>query len=105
VRQAVLTWARVAPRRIATPRVESPTHIMAVGLDGSLEGALKDATSGMAQWLEQDYGLTPSEIAQVLGTASEIVVNEVADRNAGIVVRLSKDRLQAISRRQAGKGQ
>ena len=53
----------------------------------------------MAQWLEQDYGLTPSEVAQVLGTSSEIVVNEVADRNAGIVVRLAKDRLQPIPRK------
>ncbi len=73
----------IPEKRIATPRVESPTHIMAVGLDGSLEGALKDATSGMAQWLEQDYGLTPSEVAQVLGTASEIVVNEVAAETRG----------------------
>jgi amidase len=91
----------IPEKGIATPRVESPTHIMAVGLDGSLEGALKDATSGMAQWLEQDYGLTPSEVAQVLGTAAEIVVNEVADRNAGIVLRLSKDRLKALPRAQA----
>lgn len=95
----------IPQKKIATPRVESPTHIMAVGLDGSLEGALKDATSGMAQWLEHDYGLTPSEVAQVLGTSSEIVVNEVADRNAGIVVRLAKDRLQGIPRKTPEKGE
>ncbi len=87
----------IPQKQIAGPRVESPTHIMAVGLDGSLEGALKEATSGMAQWLEQDYKLTPSEVAQVLGTSSEIVINEVADRNAGVVVRLRKDRLQPIT--------
>jgi amidase len=94
-----LTVDVLPEKQIATPRVESPTHITAVGLDGSLEGALKAATSGMAQWLEQDYGLTPSEVAQVLGTSSEIVVNEVADRNAGIVVRLAKDRLQPLPRK------
>ncbi len=93
----------IPEKRIATPRVESPTHIMAVGLDGSLEGALRGATSGMAQWLEQDYSLTPSEIAQVLGTASEIVINEVADRNAGVVMRLAKDRLKPIPRASAEK--
>ncbi len=86
----------IPQKQIAGPRVESPTHIMAVGLDGSLEGALKDATAGMAQWLEQDYKLAPSEVAQVLGTSSEIVINEVADRNAGVVVRLRRDRLQPI---------
>ena len=99
-----LTVDLIPQKQIATPRVESPTHIMAVGLDGSLEGALREAVSGMAQWLEQDYGLTPSEVAQVLGTSSEIVVNEVADRNAGIVVRLAKDRLQRIPRKPAEKG-
>ena len=38
------------------------------------------------------------------GNALEIVVNEVADRNAGIVVRLAKDRLLAIPRKTAEKG-
>jgi len=96
-----LTIDVIPEKRIATPRVESPTHIMAVGLDGSLEGALKEAASGMAQWLEQDYSLTPSEVAQVLGTASEIVIGEVADRNAGVVMRLSKDRLKPLARASA----
>src|SRR3954453_6489462 len=41
------------------PRVESPTHIMAMGLSGSLDDAIKIATANLGQWLEQDYGLTP----------------------------------------------
>jgi acetamidase/formamidase len=86
----------IPQKNIDVPRVESPTHIMAVGLDGSLEGALRGAIAGMSHWLEQDYKLTPSEVAQVLGTSSEITINEVADRNAGVVVRLRKDRLQTI---------
>ena len=100
-----LTVDLIPQKRIATPRVESPTHVMTVGLDGSLEGSLREAVSGMAQWLEQDYGLTASEVAQVLGTSSEIVVNEVADRNAGIVVSLAKGRLQGIPRKPAEKGE
>ena len=58
-------------KRLMTPRVESPTHIMAVGLGGSLEDALRAATAGLAQWLEQEYKLTPSEIAMVLGSSVE----------------------------------
>jgi amidase len=53
-------------------------------------------TSDMASWLEEDYKLTPSEIAQVLGTAAEYHVNEVADRNAGIVLKISKARLATL---------
>ena len=53
---------------------------------------------GMAQWLEQDYGLTPSEIAQVLGTSVQLNINEVADRNAGVVAKLSKQQLAALKK-------
>jgi amidase len=83
-------------KRISTPRVESATHIMTVGLDGSLDDAFRTATAAMAQWLGDDYKLTASEIAQVLGTSAEYKVGEVADRNAGIVLKLSKDRLKGL---------
>jgi len=83
----------IANKGLMTPRVETPTHIMTVGLGGTLEEALRSATAGLGQWLEQDYELTPSEIAIVLGSAVEYAVSEVADRNAGIVAKLRKDRL------------
>jgi len=81
---------------IRTPRVESDSAIMTLGLGGSLEDALRGAIAGMSQWLEQDYGLSPSEIAQVLGTSSELQIGEVADRNAGVAAKLSKQRLQLL---------
>jgi acetamidase/formamidase len=81
-------------KRIMGPRVESDTHIMVVGLDGSLDDAFRTATAAMAQWLADDYKLTPSEVAQVLGTSAEYKVGEVADRNAGIVLKLNKERLK-----------
>jgi amidase len=83
-------------KRLAGPRVESSTHAMAVGLGGSLEDALRDATSNMTQWLEQDYKLNPSEIAQVLGTAAEYKISEVADRNAGIILKINIERLKSL---------
>ena len=82
---------------IATPRVETSTHIAAMGLAGSLDDAARMATSGMVQWLEQDYHLTPSESAQVIGSSAEYTISEVPDRNAGIVLKLKKDLLQKIS--------
>ena len=78
-------------------RIESATHIMTMGLAGSLDDAFKNATSSMAQWLADDYKLTPSEIAQVLGTAAEYRVSEVADRNSGVVLKLNKDRLKPLA--------
>jgi acetamidase/formamidase len=88
----------VVPRKsIMSPRVESATQIMAMGLAGSLDDAFREATANMAQWLTDDYKLTPSEIAQVLGTAAQYKVSEVADRNAGIVLKIDKDRLQPLT--------
>lgn len=87
-------------KRIRTPRVESESRIMTVGLGGSLEDALRAATSGMSQWLEQDYGLTPSEVAQVLGTSAQFSIGEVADRNAAIAAKLNKQSLQVLKKKQ-----
>ena len=87
-------------KQFRTPRVESESHIMAVGLGGSLEDSLRAAISGMSQWLEQDYGLTPSEIAQVLGTSVQLQIGEVADRNAAVVAKLSKKGLATIAKKQ-----
>src|SRR5262249_48684475 len=84
-------------KRVPGPRIDSPSHIIAMGLDGSLDGAFRVATSNMAAWLAREYKPPPSEIARVLGTAAEYRVSEVADRNAGIVLKLAKDRLRGIA--------
>jgi amidase len=84
-------------KRIQGPRVESATHIMAMGLAGSLDDAFRSATANMAEWLTDEYKLTPSEVAQVLGTSAEYKVSEVADRNAGIVLKINKERLKTLT--------
>jgi amidase len=87
----------IPAKRIRGPRVESATHIMAMGLAGSLDDAFREATSNMAQWLTDEYKLTPSEVAQVLGTSAEYKVSEVADRNAGMVLKINKERLKSLA--------
>ena len=84
-------------KHVPGPRVESQTHLMAMGLAGSLDDAFREATANMASWLTDEYKLTPSEVAQVLGTSSEYKVSEVADRNAGIVVKINKERLKTLA--------
>ena len=84
-------------KRVPGPRVESATYIIAMGLSGSLDDAFREATANMASWLEDQYKLTPSEIAEVLGTSSEYKVSEVADRNVGIVLKLKKERLEKLA--------
>ena len=44
-----------------------------------------------------DDGLLNEEVAQVLGSSAEYKVAEVADRNAGIVLKINKDRLKGLT--------
>jgi acetamidase/formamidase len=80
----------VREKAIPGPRVENEESLMAVGLGGSLDDAFREATSGLASWLEQEYGLTGPEAAMLLGATVEYKVSEVADRNAGIVAKIPK---------------
>ncbi len=75
---------------LATPRVESPSELMALGQAGSLDEALKAASAGLTQWLIQDYGVTLSEAAQILGTALHYSVPNLAGRSVGVAARIDK---------------
>ncbi|MGH6615742.1 acetamidase/formamidase family protein [Sphingomonas sp.] len=77
-------------KRIAGPRVESPDRIMVLGQAGSLDEALKSASTGMILWLQQDYGLTLSQTAQILGTAMHYSVANLAGRSVGVAAKLDK---------------
>jgi amidase len=84
---------------INMPRVESPTRIMTLGQAGSLDDALRAATGGMVQWLQQDYGLSLSEAAQVLGSAVQYTVANLAGRSVGVAAKLDKAMLPAATPR------
>ena len=78
-------------------RIETPAEIIAMGLDGSIDDTFKDATNNMASWLMEQYKLTPSEVSQFLGVAADYHISEVADRNAGVVLRHNKSKLSTLS--------
>jgi len=82
---------------IATPRVETEKYYAAIGIAGSVDDAMRRATMGMVQWLQQDYHLTPSEAALVVGSSAEYRISEIADRDAGVVLQLRKDSLRNIA--------
>lgn len=83
-------------KSVPNPRVETATQWIAMGLDGSIDDAFRAATANMAAWLDERYTLTPSEVAQILGTSAQYRVSEVADRNAGVVLAIDKDRLRGL---------
>lgn len=86
-------------KSVNAPRVESPTQIMVLGQAGSLDDALRAATTGMVQWLQQDYGLSLSECAQILGSAIRFSVPNLAGRSVGVAAKLDKTVLANLLRR------
>ncbi|MFA6113739.1 MAG: acetamidase/formamidase family protein [Sphingomonas sp.] len=82
-------------RSIGSPRVESPTQIMVLGQAGSLDEATKAASTGLIQWLQQDYGLTLSESAQLMGSAVRLTIANLAGRSVGVSARIDKALLPA----------
>lgn len=85
----------IKTKAINMPRVESPTEIMVLGQAGSLDEALKTASTGMIQWLQQDYGLTLSQSAQVLGSTIRYSVANLAGRSVGVAAKIDKAILPA----------
>ena len=77
-------------RPIGAPRVESPTQIMVLGQGGSLDDALKAASTGLIGWLQQDYGLTVSQSAQLMGSAVRLDIANLAGRSVGVAARIDK---------------
>lgn len=89
------------PAPLATPRVESDDAMATLGQAGSLDEAVRLATAGMVQWLAQAYGLDDRESSLVIGTAAELRIATLAGRNAGVVLRVPKVRLDALDRQDA----
>ena len=83
-------------RAIAMPRFESPEQIMTLGQAGSSDDALRVATSGMLQWLQQDYGLSLAQATQVLGVAVQYRVANLAGRSIGVAASIDKSVLRTL---------
>ena len=75
---------------VAAPRVESPDEIMTLGQSGTMEDALRGATSAMTDLLRREYGYTLSQTAQIMGSALEIDVVNLAGRNVGVAAKVDK---------------
>ena len=81
---------------LTNPRVEDSTYIMATGFDKSLDNALKIATTGLLEWLQQDYHLSLHEATQVLSTSIEYTIAEIADPQVEVVAKIKKEILKTL---------
>ena len=83
-------------KALGQPRLENTDYQMIMGTGATLDAAMRSATTQMSRWLTEEYGLTPHDIAQVLGTAMQYEIAEVVDAEYNVVAKLRKDVLAQI---------
>jgi acetamidase/formamidase len=80
------------------PRFENDQYLMASGIAGSLDAALRNATTNLARWLEKTYKLNPAEVSSVLGTSMVYDIAEVVDPQVHVVAKVPKSVLTAFAK-------
>ena len=85
-------------RSAGAPRAESAEYRMAMGIAGSLNEALQQATTNMARWLQEDYALERDDLTAVLSTSMNYDIAEVVGRDYHVVARISKQALGGVQR-------
>jgi acetamidase/formamidase len=83
-------------KSIDSPRVEDGEYLMCLGIGNSLQDALQQATTGLARWLEADYGINASEAAMVLGFAMQYQIAEVVDPRFNVVAKIKRNALLSL---------
>src|SRR6187402_1434399 len=78
------------------PFAEDADSWMAIGIAGSLEDALRTATTRMARYLESEHGLNSNEAAMVLGSSMKYDVADLVGTQVSIVARLPKSVLAQL---------
>lgn len=77
-------------------RTENADYVMIMGTGATVDAAMKSATTEMSRWLADTYGLTPHDIAPLLGTAMEYEIAEVVDSEYDVVAKVRKDALASL---------
>ncbi len=82
-------------KKIAWPRFENATSIMAVGAYRPLDDALRIAFTELVGWIHADYGLSELDAYELLSKVANIHLVEMVDPNYVVVAGIDKKYLPA----------
>ena len=88
----------IRDRNFGHPLAENLEFLISIGIGGSLDQALQQATSGLVRWLERDYKLTHSEAAMLLGFAVKYDVVDLVGTQVSIAAKLPKMTLAKLTK-------
>jgi acetamidase/formamidase len=72
------------------PLAENQEFVISIGIGGSLDQALQQATSGMVRWLERDYKLNANEASMILGFTVRYDVVDLVGTQVSIAAKVPK---------------
>ena len=78
----------IRDRSLGHPLAENAEFLISIGIAGSIDQALQQATSGMMRWLERDYKLTGSDAAMILGFALKYDVVDLVGTQVSIAAKV-----------------
>ena len=87
------TVTLIKKKAISWPRLETATHVMALGTARPLLEAFQHATAELQQMLMTDYGYTERGAQTFMGQAAEYEISNVVDPNFTVVAKVRKDML------------
>jgi acetamidase/formamidase len=77
-------------QKLRWPRAETPTHIITMGLDESLDVAARNATKEMIDYLTTERGLSREDAYMLTSAAVDLHVTQVVDGVKGVHAMLPK---------------
>ena len=89
----------IASRNPGHPLAETAEFLISIGIGGSLDQALQQATSGMVRWLDRDYKLNANEAAMVLGFAVKYDVLDLVGTQVSIAAKLPKAAIGPLAKK------
>jgi amidase len=80
----------IKKHKIAWPRFENDTSIMAVGAYRPVDDALRIAFTELVSWIHSDYGLSDMDAYELLSKVAKIHLVEMVDPNYVVVAGIDK---------------
>jgi amidase len=77
-------------KKIAWPRLENETSLMAIGAYRPLDDALRIAFNELVNWIHSDYGLSELDAYELLSKVARIHLTEMVDPNYVVIAGIDK---------------
>jgi amidase len=85
-------------KKLAFPRIEDGEYVIAMGMDKTMEDALKMATLNLLKWVQADYELNLKEATQVIGPLVEYRIPTIASPQFEIAAMIKKEYLKNLKK-------